>query len=213
MRKKKRIRKSPSLIRPSERDLTLMEYYRQGASFFEGCKSADEMYKKAKDAIGVGRFSKYIDSRLSPILPEAWQKVVMACTAAIVKKQNHTRTDRATLDVALPINFRVKNKKFPKGILVGMKDIFTVIMRVNASNLLDYVYELGYSSYTAKQLRAEIGQVEKLLNALDKQYELGDNDDVAAMFEEDKNTAVMLFGAESEVVGVLANVVNKGGEK
>jgi len=189
-----------------------MEYYRQGTSFFEGCSSAEQMYKKAKDAIGVGRFSKYIDSRLSPILPETWQKVVVACTAAIVKKQNHTRTDRATLDIALPINFRVKNKKFPKGILVGMKDIFTVIMRVNASNLLDYVYEMGYASYNAKQLRMELGQVEKLLNSLDKEWGLGDNEDIATMFEQDKNVAVMLYGAESELINVFGNVVNKGEE-
>lgn len=208
MKKKKRIRKAPSLLRPSERDLALMEYYRQEASFFEGCSTPQEKYEKARAVIGVGRMSKYIESRLSFPTQEVWAKAALACTAAIVKKQNHTRTDRATLDVALPINYRVKNKKFPKGILVDMKDIFTVIMRVNASNFLDYIYELGYSSYTAKQLRAEIGQVEKLLNALDRQYELGDNEDIATMFEEDKNTAVMLFGAESEVVGVLANVVN-----
>jgi len=193
---KRRIR--PLKITP--RDQRIIDSFTD-TSWREGCKTPRELVLAATDVRGAGRLSRWIESQTKPLTRKDWNAIVMACTEAIVKKNNTHRTDRATINVLLPFNYRKVCKGFPVGTLIDVPTVLTLLFRINACKLLDFCYESGYSGYNSSMLRRQIGIVEKWYT------------DFEAALDEtelDEHTQfVLTYGDETEVENFISNQIKQ----
>ena len=106
---------------------------------------------------GRGRPPKVWLRTLSKPTQDDWDKlcvfvtnVLLNSSTPIAGKANKMRTSMFVIH--LPFNYRrVWDKSWPRGRIVGYSD-WGVWLEYNAANVLDYMYENGYSGYSAKDL-------------------------------------------------------------
>lgn len=201
MTTKKRIRHRPVKLTPRDRRIIASL---TDESWKEGCETPRQLYLKAVDVRGVGRLSRWMQTRVVPLTVEDWKRIVLLCTDAIVKKRYSHRSDRACVDILVPFNYRKMCPSFPKGILVDVPNVLTLKFRVNANKLLDYVYEKGYSSYNSRQLKKQLGIVNHYFTSLTNLLECDEID------EWDK--ILLQHGSDGEVEAYLGRLLSSDEE-
>lgn len=93
-----------------------------------------------------------------------YQQLVLECVKAFVfRDKKTTRIERTKILIRVPFNLRRKNKDFPRGRVVE-EDEYTVLSEYNANQVLDYLYEKGYSSFNSAQIRWSLNSLEKRLD-------------------------------------------------
>jgi len=163
--------RKPRKIKLTERDKRIQQALNT-PEIFDGL-SPQEQLALAKEIRGVGRLSKYLETRYRQPTEDDFRQMALVCAKAIVSRQRENgervRSDRIFVTIRLPYFFREKNKTFPLGVLMSA-DVLSVTMRINANKVLDWLYELGYSDFSSKELRKYLGVFERELTAWENEF-------------------------------------------
>lgn len=121
----------------------------------------DEQRALARQRRGRGRPPKTWLRTLSQPTQEDWDKLCVLTTNTLINSVDFfgNRTSRmryAMFVMCLPFNYRkVWDKGWPRGRVVGFDD-WMVWIEYNSANVLDYMYERGYSKHSSYDIGASL---------------------------------------------------------
>lgn len=163
--------RKPRKIKKTERQLRIEEAVSQEPALYEGL-TPQEQLAKARAIRGVGRLPKGLQSLYKAPTEDEWRNLALVCVKAIVQRvDGFMRSDRVSVEIRLPYFYREYAKDFPIGTLLRA-DTLTQTFRVNANKLLDYISAKGYTSFTSRELRKNIGAYTRELSQWDNEFTL-----------------------------------------
>ena len=119
------------------------------------------------------------------------RSLALFCCKAIIAKKGK-RTDRIFVNVRLPYNYRAAWPTFPTGVLQDA-DMLSVVMRLNANIVVDFLHKEGYSDFCSSDLRKYLGVLQRKISSVDEDSELA---------------ILNAYGYDTEVLGMYEDILN-----
>jgi len=117
--------------------------------------SVTEQCELAKMRRPVGKMPKWKTSQMRVATKNDYEKLVLACTEALVHAWYDTsqRLDYVNVYVKLPFNFKsFYDKTLPRCFILGYED-FNIFVSWRVNRIIDWLYAKGYSHYDSQSLR------------------------------------------------------------
>lgn len=177
-------------LKKSQRELRIEKAIIEWEGISEGL-SIQEKFRLAKEIRGSGILPVGIRARLSVPTNDMWQKLTKKITLVIIAREGANRSDRVLIPIRFPFNFRSCLKDFPTSSKMVDADMLSVTMLYNATKVLDWLYDRGYSRYSSRQLRKHIGVFNKWLSEWENEFNI-----------------LNQYGVDSDIVAEYANVID-----
>lgn len=148
--------------------------------------SLTEQKTLAKMRRPIGKVPKWRTKQMRKATKQDYEKLLLACTESLVHAwYNHNiRLDYVDVYVKLPFNFRAYwDKSFPKPFILGYDD-WTITCSFRVNKVVDWLYEKGYSPYTATELRKSIWKITLEQERLDMFYEYAASQSIIELYSE-----------------------------
>lgn len=177
-------------IKKTARQLKIEEAMQNWEALSEGL-SPQQKLRLARDIRGSGRLPKGMQMLYRPVTEDDLRSLALFCCKAIIAKKGK-RTDRIFVNVRLPYNYRAAWPTFPTGVLQDA-DMLSVVMRLNANIVVDFLHKEGYSDFCSSDLRKYLGVLQRKISSVDEDSELA---------------ILNAYGYDTEVLGMYEDILN-----
>lgn len=146
----------------------------------------EEQKQLAKLRRPVGRVPKWITSKMRKATKSDYEKLLLACTEALVHAWYETtqRLDYVNVYMKVPFNFKTYyDKELPRCFIVGYDD-WHIVVTWRVDKIVNWLYNKGYSPYTATELRKSIWAILLEQERLDFYYEVAANQSIIELYSD-----------------------------
>lgn len=148
--------------------------------------SLEEQKQLAKMRRPIGKVPKWRTSKMRSATKKDYEKLLLACTETLVHAWHdpNQRLDYVNVYVRLPFNWRkYSSPDLPKPFIVGYDD-WTVVVSWRVNKIVDWLYEKGYSPYTAQELRKSIFAILHEQERFDFYYEYAATESIIELYSD-----------------------------
>lgn len=175
--------------------------------------SVNEQCELAKMRRPVGKMPKWKTSQMRVATKNDYEKLVLACTEALVHAWYDTsqRLDYVNVYVKVPFNWRAKfSKDLPRAFVLAYDD-WTVTISWRVNRILDWLHSKGYSQYSSSELRKSIWGILSEQDKLELYYDVASSQSILELYSEiiDDVKEGKAKGSKSRPVTMAKEVLDK----
>lgn len=135
---------------------------------------------------GPGRTPKWRTDSMKPAGKKDYEKLLLHCTQVLINAWDDPtiRMDRIDIYVKLPFNWRLTyDSSIPRAVILAYDD-WTVTVCWKIDRIVQWLYEKGYSHYTAAELRKSIWAILQEQSKLDLYYEYASTGSILELYSD-----------------------------